>query len=283
MGNCNKEEHKKFKVVEIKKMNNSYNFNNSQISNLINITNNTNIIPNLYMNNNQMQQNNFNYNYNKNKNINSYLFLSYDFLKYGCNIPENMFDSQGDCLSGWGSGKSGPPNYLKDYFPPLNWTGVGLKVLNIYDNGDNNWIKRTNKNNGEWYIGYHGTKTIESVRGILFNGFRKGPNQGCINYNNINPLNNYIDPLCGDGVYFTPNIDEAKKHTLNIPYNGYNYKVVFMCSINPFKVKIADVGNGKEYWIVNGDNLNDIYGRKKDDEVRPYRILLKIEKYENLY
>ena len=146
------------------------------------------------------------YNYNKNKNI--YLFLSYDFLKNGCYIPENMLDSRGDCLT-WGSGKSGgPPNYLKDYILPLGWTGIGLKVLNLYDNGDNILLGRSNNNNGEWFIGYHGTKAIDSVRGIIFNGFRKGPNQGCLNYININPLSKNISTSCLEGVYFTPNINE---------------------------------------------------------------------------
>ena len=105
MGLCQKEE-KKFKVVEIKPINN--NFNQSQILNYI-------IPKNIYipiMNNNQIQQNNYN------SNINLYLSLSYDFLKFACNIPEDLFDSRGDCLNGWGSGKSGPPNYLKDYIPP---------------------------------------------------------------------------------------------------------------------------------------------------------------------
>ena len=256
MGLCHKE--KKFKVVEIKPVNQ--------------INNNTNLMPNFYMNNNNIIQNYYN------KNINNYLSLSYDFLKYGCNIPENMFDNRGDCLTGWGSGKSGPRNYLKDYIPPLGWTGVGLKVLNLYDNGDNTWLGRSNNNNSEWYIGYHGTKQIYSVRGIVLNGFEKGPSQGCLNYININPLSNHISRTVREGVYFTPNINEAKKYTADIPYNGYNYKIVFMCRINPYTVQICNVNNGEEYWIVNGNNINNIF-----DEVRPYRILLRIEKNQNFY
>ena len=50
-----------------------------------------------------------------------------------------------------------------------------------------------------------------------------------------------------------------------------------MCRINPYRVRIANYFN-KEYWIVNGDKLNDYYasilGIKRTDEVRPYRILL---------
>ena len=51
-----------------------------------------------------------------------------------------------------------------------------------------------------------------------------------------------------------------------------------MCRINPESVRICNVGDNNERWIVNGDKLNDINGRKRDEEVRPYRILFYIEK-----
>ena len=109
------------------------------------------------------------------------------------------------------------------------------------------------------------------------NGFKRGDGQQCKNYANINPLNNLIYPKCGEGVYFTPDINEAKKYTDSISYSGQNYRVVFMYRINPYRVRIAKVSN-QEYWIVNGDKLNDYYalilGIKRTDEVRPYRILL---------
>ena len=50
-----------------------------------------------------------------------------------------------------------------------------------------------------------------------------------------------------------------------------------MCRINPKKVRISEYGNNQEIWIVNGDELNDPNGMKKDNEVRPYRILLIFE------
>ena len=50
-----------------------------------------------------------------------------------------------------------------------------------------------------------------------------------------------------------------------------------MCRINPYKVKICRYIDNKEAWIVNGDRLNDIEGKKYDDEVRLYRILIYIE------
>ena len=47
-----------------------------------------------------------------------------------------------------------------------------------------------------------------------------------------------------------------------------------MCRVNPYKVRIADIGNGKEFWIVEGDKLGDLLGERKIEEVRPYRILV---------
>ena len=50
-----------------------------------------------------------------------------------------------------------------------------------------------------------------------------------------------------------------------------------MCRVNPYKVRIADIGGGKEYWIVEGDKLGDLFGQRRIGEVRPYRILVSKE------
>ena len=200
-----------------------------------------------------------------------------EFLVNGCKISLDKFDSKGDCINGWSVGKkSGPPNYLKDYIPPFGWIGIGLQVINLFDNGDNSWIGSSNSY-GEWYIGYHGIKTKDSILGIINNGFRRGKHQQCQYCNNINPLSKNAYPKCDEGVYFSPNINVAKKYTNIISYSGINYRVVLMCRINPYKVRIATI-YGEEYWIVNGDKLDELSETKKTDEVRPYRILLFIEK-----
>ena len=197
-----------------------------------------------------------------------------DFLVEGCKIPNSIFDEAGDCKGNWSlRNKTGPPGYLRDYIPPLNWIGIGLKVYGLYDYGDNTWLGNSNEY-GEWYIGYHGTRTMDSIKGIACNGFRRGDAQQFKQYKNINPLtkNNY--PKCGIGVYFTPDIEEAKLYAEIISYSGNKYRVVFMCRINPYKVRIASLGINKEYWIVNGDKIDEKYGSSRPDEVRPYRILI---------
>ena len=209
---------------------------------------------------------------------NNNLDLSFEeatnFLVEGCQISPNILDSRGNRQSGWRiGGKNGPPGYLKDYYPPIGWTGIGLKVAFLYDNGDNVWLGNDNCD-GEWYIGYHGVKTIEAIQGICYDGFRRGDRQSYKDNYNINPLNNHLHLKCGEGVYFTNEINVALSYSMPIPYNGNSYRIVFMCRVNPYKVRIADIGNNKEYWIVDGDKLGDLFGYKRSDEVRPYRILV---------
>ena len=77
-----------------------------------------------------------------------------------------------------------------------------------------------------------------------------------------------------------PDIEEAKKFTSLFLYNGYNYRIVFMCRINPYKVRIADIDNNKEYWIVERDKLGDLNGIKTDiliDEIVWILIILITE------
>ena len=50
---------------------------------------------------------------------------------------------------------------------------------------------------------------------------------------------------------------------------------------NPYIERIAMNFNNKEYRIVNGDDINDQNGRKRDDEVRDYRILILVENVGN--
>ena len=211
-------------------------------------------------------------------NQNHHIITAINFLINECNIKPEMLDSEGNCLGNWRiNQKNGPPEYLKDYYPPLNWIGVGLKVLNVYDNRDNTWLSTLNIK-GEWYIAYHPIKSINSILGILINGFRKGPYQDCKDYINLNLLSYRVYPLCGEGVYFIPNIEETKKYTQVFEYLGKKFRIAFMCRINPYKVRIAKIGPMNESWIVNGDDLNDPFGRKRDDEVRVYRILMHLGK-----
>ena len=155
-----------------------------------------------------------------------------DFLVNGCKIDVNLLDIRGNC-TGWNIGrKSGPPGYLKNYSPPLDYIGIGLKCFNLYDGGNNAWIGDKNQN-GEWYIAYHSIKSVEALIGILKNGFRKGAFQKCKDLKNINPLTVNSYPSCGEGVYFIPDFNESKSWAETFKYHNKYYEIIFMCRVNP--------------------------------------------------
>ena len=257
-------------IINIEKINKELSFSSNHIQ--VNIPINLPKRPTIFQNS---RQNSFDTLFKPQSKPNNYIIEAKEFFIQGCKIDPKILDDTYNCQSGWRkNSQNGPQGYLKNYYPPLGWTGIGLKVALLYKDEDNSWIKN-NHNNGEWYIGYHGVPSIEAVHGICKNGFIKGPRQFYKNANNINPLTNLEFPKCGEGVYFTNEIDEAAEYAIPIEYKGNKYKIVFMCRINPYKVRIADIGNNKEYWVVEGNFIGDLNGKKRSDQVRAYRILMK--------
>ena len=108
------------------------------------------------------------------------------------------------------------------------------------------------------------------------NGFRRGPFQNYKNDENSNPLTRNEYPTCGEGVYFIQNFQIAKFYAETFNYMGNSFQIILMCRINPYKVRIVELGDNLESWIVNGDKLHDPNGKKRDDEVRAYRILMRM-------
>ena len=203
--------------------------------------------------------------------------ITYKSLLEGCILEDDMFDEKGNRYNDeeWGRNeKRGPPHHLEDYIPPLGYLGYGLKVWDQFDNGDNTWLGYTNVE-GEWYIAYHGTGNNEVIGKIVREGLKKGPNQNHCNSENINELSNSIFPICGNGVYLSPEIEVAQDYSQDkegVDLNGNEYYIIFMCRVNPYKVRFAKKDYSR-YWIVGGDSFKK--GNKSSDEIRPYRILVK--------
>ena len=185
-------------------------------------------------------------------------------LLNGCKLNRAMLDKRGDRNSGWGINelRGGKP-----YNPPLGWTGFGLRVLDRYDGGDNTWIDFKN-NPGEWSVAYHGI-------GASLSGQVNLNNLGNPSFNNM-MLNTVFrqqfkdegdryhpNQKVGEGVYMTPypNIMEQYCNTYNI--QGKKYKIGLMCRVMPDKIRCPT--STEDYWVINGT----------DNEVRPYRILIK--------
>jgi hypothetical protein len=150
------------------------------------------------------------------------------------------------------------------YTPPLGWKGFALKVLNKYDNCDNSWLGNEGKK-GEWAIAYHGIgKGDEFIKlmNIILNNLRKGPGQLYKNLPNIRDNNK---SLIGNGIYLSPNINEAERYAekIKLGKRKSNFQFIIMCRVNPEKIR--EPGRIPINWIVDDDY----------DSIRPYRILVK--------
>ena len=157
----------------------------------------------------------------------------------------------------------------KKYNPPYGWFGIGLKLKNKYGK-DNIWFGKENKE-GEWPVAYHGVgnekpfnRMLNIINGNLTNEVGK------LFKNEINvekTKNNY--PNCGEGVYLSPNVDDAAFFAEKTSLGIFNIKFQFviMTRVNPNKIRSP--GGTPLEWILNA----------KSDEIRPYRLLIKITSF----
>ena len=178
--------------------------------------------------------------------------LSHDFF-------ENKFNKE---PKSW---KKKPQNRGGEfYYPPSGWKGISLKVLDLFDNGDNTWLGNEGKN-GEWAVAYHGIgkgNEIEKLMNIILNNLKTGPVQR--HQNSPNARDNEKSTV-DKGVYLGKNIKVAKKFANLITFGKKKkfYRLVVMCRVNPGKIRQPI--EEPLYWVVD-DNY---------DCVRPYRILFK--------
>ena len=142
--------------------------------------------------------------------------------------------------------------------PTSNWVGYGLKVVDQYDDGNNDWIAM-NGNPNEWAVAFHGTsvkavKPICKANGKFFSTVEEGATgQKYKGYVNTNIKSKDLFPICGIGAYASPYLDEANK---------YSSGAVIMCRVNPNKVRIPE----ERIWITDGTRHS----------IRPYRILIDL-------
>ena len=192
-----------------------------------------------------------------------------DTIIGGCKLTKALLDPEGNRSDGWAIGEK---RGGKEYNPPLGWTGIGLKVKNKYDNGDNTWIGMDNSP-GEWCVAYHGVASgqssdnVKDVTGkIVKTTFKKGSGQAHSNC----PDQYHPGNKVGEGVYCTPTIETAGEQYAGISViNGVQYKTVLMVRVKPEAIRHCDQCSDSRapynYWVVNGTT----------DEIRPYRILYK--------
>ena len=194
----------------------------------------------------------------------------------GIKLSEDMLDSRGNRESGWGVNekRGGDP-----YNPPKGWKGYGLKVKDVYDNGNNDWLAY-NGNPNEWAVAYHGigskfSSVEEATKNIFTGGFRAGGGQAYKTYKTDHPnykpddIKNDHTKTIGIGVYCSPDpkvMEEYANYASNkATIKGINkkYLIGFMMRVKPDKIRYSN--SKKEYWVLDGNK----------DQMRPYRIMVK--------
>ena len=191
-----------------------------------------------------------------------------------------------------------------------NWKEYGLKVKGMYDNGKDNWIDDTDKKSEfiNAYLGINNylgdsSKMLLDLQNLTENLEKKHSSNRYDDYhidNSNNEISNYIindyisdtgrnydlshssrsndndnsnrDKIISnlinknyiDDVYLFENIEFAENFAGIIDISGYQIKVILMCKIRKNKIKKHE--DIKDCYILN----------PTPDEIRPYRILIKI-------
>ena len=177
-------------------------------------------------------------------------------------IREDIVDINGTKNREWNQNirKRGGEDYIS---PSNDWVGIGLKVKDKYDNGNNAWLGNENKS-GEYAVGYIGINENKNLSQVynnlnfeiksLFCDIKDIKNKGIINSNSCKN--------CGKGVLIFQNPKYAENYSSVLNINGIHLKVLIMCRVDPKKIRQPEVF--KACWILN------------PEEIRPYRFLVKI-------
>ena len=191
----------------------------------------------------------------------------------------------------------------KKYYPPYGWIGIALNLKDRYnkdkeneknkkkDKGkdkdkkkddekenknenenkkdDNVWLGKKNVK-GEWPVAYHGIgkgNIFKKVLNIINNNLKPGSGQLYKYHLNVEKNRDLYNNV-GEGVYLCPNIKEAMKYAESITLGANNllFKFVIMARVNPEKIRSPGGPSKQIDWILNGN----------DEEIRPYRLLIKI-------
>jgi hypothetical protein len=183
----------------------------------------------------------------------------------GVKLTRDMLDYRGNKTpDGYPTGQK---RGTYDYIPPTGWKGFGLKVLDKYDQGNNNWLAMDG-NPEEWAVAYHGIgrqdNNVEEIAGkIVKGGFKIGNCHKLAKYDDINHPGKKI----GIGIYVSPKIKYIEENGYvgksNTVINGKRFKMAFMLRVKPDGIRACTAY--PDEWVL------------AQDEIRPYRIILKEE------
>ena len=146
------------------------------------------------------------------------------------------------------------------YNPPYGWIGIGLNVINKYDNGDNSWLK---KNNNSWAIAYYGfgnNISSEEKGKMLYNIIVKGEFKKDLPKKCHELDIRHNGKKVGVGIYLSPKINIAEQNSGTLIFNNKKYKIVLMAKV---LTKAIREPIDHSFWVLN------------KDDIRIYRILVK--------
>ena len=190
----------------------------------------------------------------------------YEYIYFDENIFDSRYNNKDD--DKWGTDeKRGKEKYI----PPKGWIGFGLNVEDNYDGGEACWLCFGGIYENEFAVAYY--PITEEDDDIFLeneiNNFREFDYYNLIS-KSLNIKSHHNREKTGKGTILYQNIKLAEKQASFIDIDkDYIFKLVLMCRVNPEKIRAPE--DYKEIWVLNPNS----------DEIRPYRILLKIYEKKN--
>ena len=182
----------------------------------------------------------------------------YEYIYFDKNIFDSRYNNKDDDKCGVDEIRG-----KEKYIPPKGWIGFGLNVEDNYDGGEACWLCFGGIYENEFAVAYYPI-TEEDDDIFLDNNFRDFDYFNLI-AKSINGKSRHNKEKTGKGTILYQNIELAEKHASFIDIDkDYIFKLVLMCRVNPNKIRTPE--DYKEIWVLNPNS----------DEIRPYRILLKI-------
>ena len=175
-----------------------------------------------------------------------------------CKISKDKLDYRGNFINPNSRG-----NLIRGtefYDPPVGWIGIGLNVIEKYN--DDKWLNDIS-NQSEWAIAYHGINSkygSNNIKILLNNIIMNDGLKYAISDFKSQSHDKRSSNIIGKGIYLTPFIKIAESYTGIISFNKKNYKVVLMSKV---KIKKIREPEGTKFWVLD------------KDYIRIYRILLK--------
>ena len=145
-----------------------------------------------------------------------------------CKLSKKFLDREGNRSDDWGIDEE---RGNKKYYPPIDWIGICIKVVDKYDEGNNEWLGMNNSE-GEWCVAYHelcyglSSDEVKRITENIVKGEKLRPGGGHA-HEECEDLN-HPGHQVGKGVYVTPKIESPEDYAGKSEINWVNYYTSLM-------------------------------------------------------